>query len=175
MLSASVASQIVFISTLKQTAGGWVSWSWVKEGEMKIKQIVYVQPGSIYLSIGAKTSSVRNIVVYETWLAYVTGNNSIRQISCFRRGKKFQGFISFGIIHTGDSHWLLRPRTNRRGRGRVTRALFCTQLSPALYVFDDTLKKLCIPQKQFNLKFLWFRNLTFPIRGIPWNRLSSHA
>ncbi len=95
MLSASVASQIVFISTLKQTAGGWVSWSWVKEGEMKIKQIVYVQPGSIYLSIGAKTSSVRNIVVYETWLVSVTGKNSIRQISCFSTREKVPGIHLF--------------------------------------------------------------------------------
>ncbi len=95
MLSASVASQTVFMSTLKQRwAGG--SWSRVKEGEMKMTQIVYVQPGSIYLAIGAKTSSVRNIVVYGT-LVYVTGKIPVRQTWCFSAGEKVP------VIH------LLRP------------------------------------------------------------------
>ncbi len=66
MLSASVASQIVFISTLKQTAGGWVSVLIGGERGRNEDDTVYVQPGSIYLAIGVKTSSVRNIVVYGT-------------------------------------------------------------------------------------------------------------
>ncbi len=41
---------------------------------------VYVQPGSIYLAIGAKTSSV-----------YVTGKISIWQTLCFSTGEKVPG------------------------------------------------------------------------------------
>ncbi len=62
-----LASQIVFISTLKQTAGGGVSVLIEGDkGRIEDDKIVYVQPGSIYLAIGTKTSSVRNIVVYGT-------------------------------------------------------------------------------------------------------------
>ncbi len=143
MLSASVASQIVFTSTLKQMAGGWVSV--LIEGEIKMTQIVDVQPGSIYLAIGAKTSSVRNIVVYGTWLVYVTGKIPYGRLCVFGQGKKFQGFISFG--HHPTHNWVSltdcsQLLTHRRGRGRVTRVLFTAHSwgSPALSVFDDTEK-----------------------------------
>ncbi len=43
-------------------AGGSLSWSGVKEGEMKMTHIVYLQPGSIYLVVSTKTSSVRNMI-----------------------------------------------------------------------------------------------------------------
>ncbi len=46
MLSASVASQMVFILSLKQMAGGWVSvLIGVKEGEMKMTQIIVYRAG----------------------------------------------------------------------------------------------------------------------------------
>ncbi len=68
---------------------------------MKMTQIVYVQPGSIYLVIGAKTSSVRNMIN----VVYVTGKISIRQTFVFRRGKSSgDSSPSAVIIHTGDSH-----------------------------------------------------------------------
>ncbi len=57
MLSASVASQIVIISTLKQTVGGWV-YVLIEEERGRNEDdryIVYVQTASIYLAIGAKT------------------------------------------------------------------------------------------------------------------------
>ncbi len=57
MLSASVASQIVIISTLKQTVGGWV-YVLIEEERGRNEDdryIVYVQTGSIYLAISAKT------------------------------------------------------------------------------------------------------------------------
>ncbi len=82
------------------------------------RYIVYVQTGSIYLAIGAKTSSVRNIVV----ISPCYPNNSSTADSRSSRDSSHSAII----LHTGDFHWLLRsqPRTNRRGRGRVTRALF---------------------------------------------------
>ncbi len=61
---------------------GWMreKWRWHK--------YVKLQPGSIYLAIGAKTSPVRNIIVYGTWLVYVTGKIPIRQTWCFLTGEK---------------------------------------------------------------------------------------
>ncbi len=146
-----------------------------EEGEMKIKQIVYVQPGSIYLSIGSKTSSVRNIVVYETWLVSVTGKNSIRQISCFSTREKVPGIHLF----RHHSHrWLsLTAASSHQPEGEGpcdSCALLLTTESCTLRLWRHV-KKLCIPQKRFNGHFLWFWNRTFPNRGIPWNRLSSHA
>ncbi len=137
MLSASVASQIVFTST---------NWNKRRAGEsIKMTQIVDVQPGSIYLAIGAKTSSVRNIVVYGTWLVYVTGKIPYGRLLVFGRGKKFQVFISFG--HHPTHNWVSltdckQHRTQRRGSGRVTRVLSTAHSwgSPALSVFDDTEK-----------------------------------
>ncbi len=79
---------------------------------MKMTQIVYLQPGSIYLAIGAKTSSVRNIVLYGT-LIYVTRKIPVRQTWCFRWGKKLQGFISFGHHHTLTD--CLQPEPTGRG------------------------------------------------------------
>ncbi len=104
MLSASVASQIVLTSILKQMAGGRVSV--LIEGEIKMAKKVYVQPGIIYLAIGDKTSSVRNIIVYGTWLVYETGKILYGRLRVFRRGKKFQGFISFGHHHIHTHSWL---------------------------------------------------------------------
>ncbi len=157
MLSASVASQIVFISTLKQTAGGWVSV--LIGGERGRNEddtyIVYVQPGSIYLAIGAKTSSVQNIVVYGTWLVCVTRKISIRQTSCFSTGENVPG------IH------LLRPSSYTQvtltdcssqqpeEEGPCDSfALHCTQLRESCtFSLWRHIKKLCIPQKRYNEKF----------------------
>ncbi len=58
---------------------------WKREKWRWHRHIVYVWPGSIYLAICAKTSSVRNIVVYRTCLV------------CYPKNpEKFQGFTSFG-------------------------------------------------------------------------------
>ncbi len=117
--------------------GGWVnlSWSGVKEGEIKIiHKLVYVWLRSIYLAISAKTSSckehhcVRNMI-------------SLRYRKIFHTAEKLQGFISFG--HQTHSWLLLTARTNRKGRGHVTRSLFAravtihqTHDSVCITIFD---------------------------------------
>ncbi len=71
-------------------AGWWASV--LIEGEMKMTYLVYVQPGSIYLVIGAKTPSVRNIIV----ISLLPEKFPYGRLRLFRLGKKFQGFISRG-------------------------------------------------------------------------------
>ncbi len=70
----------------------------------------------------------------------------------------------------------LQPRTNRRGRGRVTRALFTVHNwgSPSLSVFT-TCKNTAYRRNGITGNFSGFENLTFQNCGIPWNRLSFHA
>ncbi len=108
--------------------------------------MVYVRPGSIYLVIGAKTSSVRNIVVYGTWLFYITRKFSIRQTSCSSTVESCRDSSSSTIIiHTADSHCSHQSE----GEGPCDSfALHCTQLRESCtFRLWRLIKKLCIPQR----------------------------
>ncbi len=75
-----------------ETNGGLVSLCLDRGRNEDDKYLVYVQPGSIYLVIGAKTSSVRNIIV----ISLLPEKFPYGRLHLFRLGKKFQGFISRG-------------------------------------------------------------------------------
>ncbi len=148
MLSASVASQIVFISTLKQTAGGW--FSVLIGGERGRNEDV--QPGSIYLAIGVKTSSVRNIVVYVTWLVYVTEQFPYGR-PCFLTREKVPGIhLLRPSSYTKVTHTYC-SQPEREGLCDSC-ALHCTQLRKSCtFHLWRHVKKLCIPQERHNGKF----------------------
>ncbi len=138
-----------------------LSWSGVKEEEMKMTQItlVYVQPGNMYLSISAKTSSVWNIVVNRTWLVYVTGKYW-NKTPCVPGIHLLQPSSYTPVTLTDCS----QPHSNWRGRGSVTHALFTAHNwgSPEISHFDN-IKKTVQKTETKNLK-----TVTFPNRGIPW-------
>ncbi len=66
--------------------GESLSWSGVKEGERKITQIC-ARPGSIYLAIGAKTSSSKDHRCVRTWLVYVSEIFHTADFVFFNSGK----------------------------------------------------------------------------------------
>ncbi len=67
-------------------------------------QIVYVQPGSIYLAIGAKSSCVRNIVVYGKHKSKLLEKFHMADFTFCDEGKSFRDSSPLAIIHTADSH-----------------------------------------------------------------------
>ncbi len=87
---------------------------------MKMTQItlVYVQPGNIYLSIGAKTSSVWNIV--EQNMISLRYRKILKQTPCVPGIHLLQPSSYTQVTLTDCS----QPHTNWRGRGSVTYALF---------------------------------------------------
>ncbi len=147
--------------------GGWVnlSWSGVKEGEIKIiHKLVYVWLRRIYLAISAKTSSckehhcVRNMI-------------SLRYRKIFHTAEKLQGFISFG--HQTHSWLLLTARTNRRG-GAVWLDRSSLHTTEGVLHFPSltTRKKNCAYRRNgITESFCGFETVTFPNHGILWKRL----
>ncbi len=132
-------------------------WTYLKNGR-RLKSIDVIPA----LAICAKTSSVRNIVVYRTWLV------------CYPK-KRFQGFTSFG--HP-THRWLSLTATvtPTRGGGVVWLVtLFVHTTEGVLHFPSLTRHKKTLHTAGTVFQFCGFETVTFPNRGIPWNRLSSHA
>ncbi len=176
MLSASVASQIVFISTLKKMAGGSVLIG-VKEGEMKMTQIVYVQLGSFFFAIWAKMSSDGTSLCTEHDYSTLPEKIPYGRLRIFRCGKKLQGFINFSYHH--KHRWLsptARSLASTGGGGAVwlVRSSLHTTEFFTFRIWQHV--KNCTYRRNGITKNVCdFETMTFPKRGIPGNRLSSHA
>ncbi len=97
------------------------------------------------------------------------------RLRVFRRGKKFQGFISFGHHHT--HRWLTdcsQPRTNRR-RGRVTHHIRSSLHTTALSFHLWHVKKKNCAYRRNGITIFFFVVLKPWLFQTTVNRLSSHA
>ncbi len=134
---------------------------WKREKWRWHRYIVYVQPGSIYLAIGAKTSSVRNMISLRYRKNFHTAD-----FVFFNGGKRSSdSSLSAIILHTGDSHWLLAASQQPEGEGPCDSfALHCTQLLQGVLHFQSltTRKKNCAYRRNGMTKiYSGFETMTF--------------
>ncbi len=134
MLSASVASQIVFISTLKQTAGGWV-----------------------LIGVKGRNEDDTNSLYSTSWYGRLRLFRRGEMLQGFISFGHHPHTIDSHWLTDCSQR-----RTSRRGRSRETCALFTAHWgSPALSSFDDTEKTAHTAGTVYNKIFYWFWNRDF--------------
>ncbi len=129
-------SNSIYFNT--ETNGGWEGLC-LDRGRKRENEddryIDYVPPGSIYLAIGAKTSSVRNIVVISLCYPKISLTSDL---VLFTTGGKVPGIHL--LCPSSCTQVTLTDCLAPTGGGGScdSFAPHCTQGSPALSVFDDT-------------------------------------